>query len=89
MPVPNLDAMPPDDLGKFWVKIHYKPIAAAREVFPDRPKGYVTATRNLGHYAINKQTAFNCRLNGSVLQGMDYERICDQIYTNLPAYARW
>lgn len=60
-----------------------------RIMFPARPAGYVTATRNLGHYAYNKATAMRCRARGDVSGAMQYEDICQRIYNRLPAWARW
>jgi len=58
-------------------------------MFPDRPRGYVAATRSLAHYAYNKSTAMRCRLKGDINAALNYEAICERIYDNLPDYAKW
>ena len=86
----NLDCMDQDDLWTFWSATKgVRPIKAAREAFPERPKGYVTAFKDLGHYAANKATAISCRLAGDVERALSYERIADSIYADLPEFARW
>ncbi len=87
---PNLDAQTEDWLMSFWhVATTTEPVRLARILFPDRPKGYVTATRDLGHYASNKATAQRCRLAGRIERALCYEDIADGIYANLPTFARW
>lgn len=89
---PNLDAMFPDDLREFGTRATLRgirPIALARTLFPDKPKGYVRATRDLGHYAWNKATAMGLRERGEIARALSYEWICDSIYNNLPEFARW
>lgn len=66
-----------------------RPILQARRMFPMRPKGYVSATKNLYNYAVNKRTAMRCRLRGDIVGATNYETICDHIYASLPAFARW
>jgi len=86
----NFDAMDAEDLWAFWQKIEtIRPIRFARTLFPDRPKGYVTATIALGCYASNKATAMQCRLRGEIQTAINYEGICERIYNRLPEYARW
>jgi hypothetical protein len=86
----NLDSMEQDELWTFWGATKgVRPIKGARELFPARPKGYVTAFKNLGHYAANKATATSCRLAGDVDTALSYERIADSIYSDLPVFARW
>lgn len=86
----NLDCMDRDDLMAFWRTTYPPhPVKAARELFPERPVGYVTAFKELGHYAANKATAIRCRLDGSIDRALMYEKIADRIYSELPAFARW
>lgn len=89
MSVPNLDCMDKDELTNLWSEIHYHPIIEARKLFPDKFKGYVSVTQNLGCYAINKATAISCRLRGDIPSALKYETVCDNIYKELPAVARW
>lgn len=88
--VPNLDAMEQSDLRTFWHEATTTmPVRKARQIFPDRRKGYVSATRDLGYYAINKSAAMGCRAKGDIQAALMYEGICDQIYKGLPEWARW
>lgn len=90
--VPNLDAMDTDELRAF-ANVHASVIgnraAAALALFPARPAGYVAATRDLGNYAWNALTARNARTMGLIDAALNYERICDTIYQQLPEWARW
>ena len=88
---PNLDGMNADDVREFAVVATrgIRPIALARKLFPSAPKGYVRATRDLGHYAWNKFTAMTLREEGKIEGASSYERICDGIYDRLPKYAKW
>lgn len=85
----NMDAIPQDDLMMIWHGIYCHPVRMARILFPDRPKGYVRATCDMGHYASNKATAMGCRLRGEINSALTYEGICESIYSRLPEYARW
>jgi hypothetical protein len=86
----NFDGMTYDELMEFWKKANsVRPIAFARELFPDRPRGYVATTRDLGNYASNKATAVGLRLQGRIQNALQYEGICDRIYLGLPSYATW
>ncbi len=87
--VPNLDAAGPDELTKFAERYEGALFTKARELFPDRPKRYVCAARDLGHYARNLSVAWKLRAEGKVQSAVKYEEICDRIFNNLPRYARW
>jgi len=84
----NLDGMYPDDLMAFWYRAS-RGWATARELFPDRPTGYVSATRDLANYASNKATAMRLREAGNIQAAFRYETIADRIYDSLPEFARW
>lgn len=85
----NLDSESADDLWEFWKRTNsIRPIAFARQLFPRHEKGYVRATKKLGHYAVNKATAVQCRLNGHINSAIMYEHICDYIYRELPEWAK-
>ncbi len=87
---PNLDGVDPAELWEFWQATNsVRPIRMARRLFPDRPKGYVSVTRDLGCYASNRATAMKCRVEGKISIAQDYETICDRIYSRLPEYAKW
>ena len=84
----NLDCMTREELWAFWNK--HKFARTAKQLFPDRPKGYVVATRNLANYACNKSVAMACRERGDIDAASMYERIADRIYArDLPEYAKW
>ena len=88
----NLDGYTtdPGKLMSWWFVVKTHPVKVARALFPDRPKGYVRATRLLASYAANKSAAMYCRLQGKVDTALrTYEPICDGIYDELPEFARW
>jgi hypothetical protein len=87
----NLDGMSSEELHQFmrWVGNGVRPIAAAKELFPQREAGFVRATKDLRNYAWNKITAMACRVDGRIDAALAYERICDRIYAELPEWAKW
>lgn len=86
----NLDGMNVDELWKFAMQTNsVRPISFARSLFTNCPKGYVRATKNLGHYAANKATAMMQRERGNIETALMYESIADRIYDELPEYAQW
>lgn len=87
---PNLDAMSIEDLMSFWYETNsVRPVAVAKRLFGTASNGRTKATKLLGCYACNKATAMRCRLNGKINIALSYEDICDRIYEDLPAFARW
>lgn len=86
---PNLDCMPIEDLRDLAVGTMHFPRKTAIQLFPEKPKGYVAATKDLGHYAWNKIAAMDSRRMGNITGAQGYEAICDRIYQQLPAFARW
>lgn len=82
--------MPQDELTAFAVAIGHgvRPIKQASQLFPDKPSGYVNATKLLRCYAWNKVTAMGLRLEGKIATATQYETICDRIYGELPDYAK-
>jgi hypothetical protein len=86
---PNLDGLDKAELWALFRRVQQHPRKTAREWFPDRPEGYVGVTRRLGHYAANKATAMGLRAKGEIAEAVMYERICDDIYQQLPERARW
>jgi len=60
----------------------------ARELFPDRPMGYVNATCDLGHYAANRAAMLSCASREEDQGVRCYALICQMVYRRLPAYAR-
>jgi hypothetical protein len=85
--VPNFDAMEPHELMAFW-QAHQNGRRFA-ELFPGRPAGTRRAVADLANYAANKATAIACRMRGDIQTALQYEDICDRIYNDLPAFARW
>lgn len=85
--VPNLDAMPAQDLQAFWDK-HQNGRKRA-DLFPAGVRGCRQATQDLANYAINKATAMKCREAGTIDVALSYERICDDIYKSLSTWAKW
>lgn len=86
---PNFDVMSAPDLRLFAQSYGSKSRKKAADIFPDKPKGFIRAARNCAHYAYNKATAIDCRLRGEIKVALEYEAICDRIYKDLPAWARW
>jgi len=91
--VPNFDAMDVETLKAWWVErqhmIQGKQRKDAAKMFPLKPRGYVRAAQNLVNYAVNKSVAMNLRLEGKIDVARQYELIADNIYNNLPDYAKW
>lgn len=87
----NLDAMDEAELIEFTRDCgnQVRPIAFARELFPDRPTGYINATLDLRNYAWNRITAMQCRRRGTISIALEYEKILDRIYRGLPTWAKW
>jgi len=84
--IPNLDAMPADELMQFWVTHQrgrrYRDLVGSG-------RGARRATADLANYASNKATAMQCRLRGDIQAALMYEGIADRIYDGLPSFARW
>ncbi len=85
----NLDAMSREELWALYERLSQHPVLEARKRFPDRQQGYVSAARNLMHYAANKATAMKLRLAGKIADALRYEAICERLYGELPDFARW
>lgn len=85
----NPKGVPADALWDFWIQTQQACRQTARRLFPDRPRGYVKATADLGHHAANRATAMRLRAQGHMAAAQNCEAICDQIYERLPDYARW
>ena len=85
----NPDGMDADALWDFWKQTQQSCRQTARRLFPDRPRGYVRATADLGNYAADKATALRQRAQGDIPTAQTYETICERIYDRLPDYARW
>jgi hypothetical protein len=83
----NLDGMTSEELREFYVKSCERKFALS--LFPDKPSGYVKATRLFGAYAINKLCAVTARLEGGIATAITYEDICERIYNDLPEFAKW
>lgn len=85
----NLDAMPSDELMRFW-NVWQRPTRNGAELlFDGRHKGYIRAAKDVANYASNKATAMQCRLRGDIQTALMYEGICERIYQSLPEFARW
>jgi hypothetical protein len=76
-------------LWTFWSKAHSHPKRIGMILFPTKPRGYITATMDIAHYACNLSVAIQCRLRGEIQAALIYEGICDNIYKILPPFARW
>lgn len=87
--IPNLDAMPEDELWAFWKRYGRPRRADAAELIGDTRRGYTTICGKLAGYASNKATAISCRLRGDIQAASVYESICESIYQRLPEDCRW
>jgi hypothetical protein len=88
----NPETMEKDDLMALWrLTDGARPVAAARKFFGEPPyrRGYVKVFKNLGAYACNKAVAVGLRSEGQIMSAQEYEQICEGIYRNLPAWAKW
>lgn len=85
----NLDGIDSDKLWDLHNRLRRHLLVEARNLFPDRPRGYIRAARTLRNYASNKATAMKLRAEGKVSTAMMYEAICDRLYGELPDFARW
>lgn len=79
----HLDAESADDLWTFWATATRHPVATARKLFPNRPKGYVRITRDLAAMAANLATAKDLRKRGQIGRAAVYEGIADRIYQDM------
>ena len=52
-------------------------------------KGSKANANHLSAYAWNKQTAMDCRRRGEIATAMQYEAICDRIYSAMPSNIKW
>lgn len=85
---PNLDAMSVDELWAFARRHTYG--HNSTEMFPERRrKERREAVRLLDLYAWWKLFAVQDRLAGNIESAMTSEAKADDIYKQLPAWARW
>jgi len=86
----NLDAMPEQDLWELTQSAKHKSTRHCAEVvFPDKPRGFTTAYRQLMTYAELKEQAMRWRRIGKITSAMQNEDQCERIYNRLPDYAKW
>lgn len=87
--VPNFDGMSEQELIEFANKYDVCPSDLAADIFPDRPVWYISAAHSLAEYAYHKAHAMNYRKKGQINDALYFEKKCDEIYNQLPEYARW
>ena len=88
--VPNLDAMSKDQLMRFWSRMRFASRIECENIVGDRRPGYTTLVKStLTCYASNKATAMRLREQGEIARALEYERICDRIYDEIPTDLRW
>jgi len=85
--IPNLDAMNDDELRAFATR--HSGGNHATELFDSDGKQAKEAAKDLAHYAWNALTARSCRVAGGIDTALNYERIAQSIYNELPEWARW
>ena len=89
MSVPNLDAMPEDELMAFWKRYHRSSRNDAEQLIGDRRRGFTVIAATLANYACNKSVAMTCRRKGDIQAALIYERIADLCYDRLPEDLKW
>jgi len=89
MTIPNLDAMPADELMKFWGRYHRPRRKDALELIGGWRKGYISIVESLAAYACNKAVAMKLRADGEIERATICERCCDISYQKLPEDLRW
>jgi len=86
----NLDSLDEETLYQLGLNTGNVSIRQqAREVFPDRPKGYVRAFCLLRQYAAIKSSAIAQRKSGQINVALADESECDKTYERLPEFARF
>lgn len=85
----DLDSSEIIDLMAFRNLVNANPIPPALVLFPDEPEGSVSATVTLGAYAIRKAEAMQCRLGGDIQSALMHELACEELFLQLPPFARW
>jgi hypothetical protein len=87
--VPNLDALPSDELKHFFTRKPGRLLDQARDLFPDLRVGYFIAYKQLLRYARSKHSAIELRSKGNIMMAQQMEEHMDRIYKQLPKWARW
>jgi hypothetical protein len=87
--IPNFDSMDREELMEFWSKYNRPRRKDAEALIGDRRKGYTTLCGDLAGYASNKAAAIGCREKGDIVGAQIYEKICDNIYSDLPEDLKW
>ena len=87
--VPNLDAMPLEDVKNFFKKYLCASRKDAEALIGDRRPGYTKITAILANYACNKSIAMRLRLEGDITGASGHEQACDRDYDRLPADLKW
>jgi len=88
MSVPNLDAMSPSELMKFWNKWHRATKQQAAQLVGVR-KNVAGIVHTLAAYAAAKAAAMDLRIEGEIERALVYEKHCDIYYESLPEDVRW
>lgn len=86
--MPNLDTMSAEELHAFWDK-YQRPTRVNAAALVGKIRGYVTLTKDLAHYAINRATSLECRARGDTESAQIYERVADNIYQRIPPRCGW
>lgn len=85
----NPDGMHPDEIEQ-WIAFigNGQRPRVAKQWFPGI-KGQFRIVKDMRNYLWNKLTAMHCRAEGKIETALTYEKICDDIYANLPSNVRW
>lgn len=55
----------------------------------EAPVGRLHVAKTIRAYCWNKATAMELRAKGNIERALEYERICERVYGELPQWARW
>lgn len=85
----NLDECSIEELQEVVQKAEQDITGYARELFPDKPQGFVKAVNTLVKYAKAKIEAMEDRSKGRIPRAEKHEEVANNIWRSLPDYAKW
>lgn len=80
----NLDAMPKNELRKFYDIININSLKQKRILKTDKK-----SLSNLKNYAINKAVAMDLKESGNIERSSTYKTICNNIYNRIDENLKW
>lgn len=85
----NLDQLSIEDLKEVVQKAESNITDYAKELFPERPQGYVKTVNLLVKFAKAKIEAMDDCLKGRISRAEKHEEVCNNHWRALPDYAKW